>query len=123
MKRKVNPIFNIDSIKVSHSAQYPATTAKYTEIRGKGEIVFGEQAFRQMILDVLKPNPLDPFSYMKNPPQIKAQGYKGSLTLDDLIVLYVCGDAVLKTMPELKGDLRRKLQRAVNHAKKDVGNL
>jgi len=123
MKRKVNPIFNIDSIKVSHSARYPATTAKYTEIRGKGEIVFGEQAFRQMILDVLKPNPLDPFSYMKNPPQIKAQGYKGSLTLDDLIVLYVCGDAVLKTMPELKGDLRRKLQRAVNHAKKDVGNL
>jgi hypothetical protein len=84
--------------------------------------IFDQTAYK-LITSGLAPSPLDPFSYMKNAPEIKARGYKGSLTLDDLIVLYTCGAAILKTMPELKGETRRKLRKAVNRAKKDVSNL
>jgi hypothetical protein len=79
-----------------------------------------QTAFK-LLNEQLRPSPLDPYSYMKDAPQLKPS--KSVLTLDDIITLYVCGETVLNTMPELKGEPRRRLRLAVNRAKRTVSNL
>lgn len=47
---------------------------------------------------------------------------KSRLTINDLLTLAACGQAVLNTNKEIKGKNRRALRTAVNRAKRTVAN-
>jgi hypothetical protein len=104
MKRKKNPIFDIDAIKKSHAAQFPNVAITFVDTHPTDYTKWS-------LVELLRGTP----SWTRVAREAKKQ-----MNVEDLIVLNACAETVLNRNTALKGALRKRLRLAVNRSKRHV---